>query len=113
MGKAKQSERKSDKTKTESRRAGPPIYKRVGLHLPASRYTKKIKQGLRGNHKVAKLSSLALVAVIEYTVVRLLERSAKHVGDKKNIRPEHIHAALNDEESSIYGVFPKNVTGLH
>lgn len=113
MGKAKQSERKPDKAKTESRRVGPPIYKRAGLHLPAARYNKQIKQGLRGNHKVAKYTSVATVALLEFMATHLLEGAVKHVGDKKNIRPEHIHAALNDEKSPIFGVFPKNVTGLH
>lgn len=110
MGKAKQTARKSEES--VKRRAGPPIYKRAGLHLPSSRYTKKIKEGLRGNHKVAKLTPVATVAYLEYMATLLLKGAAKHVGEKKNIRPEHLHAALNEQDSPVYGVFPKIVTGL-
>lgn len=103
---------KSVQTEKKARKSGPPLHQRAGLHLPASRYRKAIKESLRGNHKVSKLTPIAVAGYLEFVVEKLLDKALESIGEKKNIRPEHLHAALNSSNSGVHGLCPSRITGF-
>jgi len=95
-----------------SKRTNVRTSKRAGLNLPDTYFRKSLRARLNGRHKISKYTPLAAAALHEFLMTALIMRSVEEIGDKKNIGASHIHAALNDTECDIYGVYPKNVTGF-
>jgi len=64
------------------------------------------------NRRFQKEVEVLVTALVEHSVERLLLDAAAKVTKGAHIDSQHLHSAINDKNSEVYGVFPKNVPGV-
>jgi len=96
------------KTKSDKRRRG----NRAGLHFPVH-FVRRFLKVAFPTKKFQKHTDVAVTAHCEYPCTELLLKAADNVVKGQHITTEHIYKVLNDPETNLAGVFPKNVSGLH
>ena len=93
--------------------AGSPVYKKAGLNFPAHKVGKRIRKQM-GKRQCQKNVDIYVTAVAEHCVKELLRNAADNVeGTRKTLNSTDLSKALNDEKSSIYGIFSKIVAGVY
>lgn len=90
-----------------------PVYKKAGLTFPAHKVGKRIRKQMSKRH-CQKHVDIYVTAVAEHCIKELLRNAADHVeGKRKSINSADFSKTLNDDSSSVYGVFPKIVAGVY
>ena len=86
-------------------------YKRAQLVFPTHIVRKQLKVNMP-QRRFQKEVEILVTALLEHSVERLLLRAAEKVTKGNYISSQHLHSAINDKDSEVYGVFPKNVPGV-
>ncbi len=86
-------------------------YKRAHLTLPTHIVRRQLKAKMP-DRRFQKEVEIVVTALLEHSLERLLLTAAGNVTKGSYIDSQHVHTAINDKTSDIYGVFPKNVPGV-
>ena len=104
MGKPKKSEEADKKMKVR-------VHHKAGLHLSMPKLKRAWREKI--NRRMQKNVMVIPTACTEFVLLKLLQGTSEHLGETTHMKPEHLFCELNNPKSPVYGVFPKNVGGLH
>lgn len=98
---------------SEKKKNNVRTHVKAGLVMPSQRVGKMLRKKFP-KRRIQKNVAIAVTAYAEYMLRELMKDSADNVEDKKSyLKPEHIHAALNNTTCGFKGMFPLQISGLY
>jgi histone H3/H4 len=98
--------------KTDTKKKNPiRRYKRAQLVFPTHIVRRQLKAKMP-HRRFQKEVEILITALVEHSVERLLLNAAEKITSGSHINSQHLHSAINDKNSEVYGVFPKGIPGV-
>jgi hypothetical protein len=86
-------------------------YKRAHLVFPTHHVRRQLKAKMP-QRRFQKEVEILITALVQHSVERLLVGAADKVTKGSHIDAKHLHSVINDKDSEVFNVFPKNVPGV-